>query len=98
MGGMGPMSGMGGDYGPASGSPPAGKSKDGKDQTELTPPFFTVPKYTFVIQFCWQEKTISERLKAREELLKQQQAGTDAAGGEQAAGAAVPDVPGGGRT
>ena len=48
-----------------------------------------VPKYIFVIQFCWQEKTISERLKAREELLKQQQAGTDAAGGEQAAGAAA---------
>ena len=33
----------------------------------VEPPYFTVPKYTFSVQFCWQEKRLSERLKKRAE-------------------------------
>lgn len=54
-------------------SPAAGENRAAKgdaNKESETPPFFTVNKYSFVIQFCWQPKRISERLKAREELQK----------------------------
>ena len=68
--------------------------KDGNAATEGedddTPAFFNVKKYTFVVQFCWQEKTLSERLKARmEELKKQQEAAGTAAGAEGTPAAAA---------
>jgi hypothetical protein len=35
-------------------------------------PFFQVKRYDFIVQFCWKEKRLSERLKEREELRKKQ--------------------------
>jgi hypothetical protein len=31
------------------------------------------PKYSFVVQFCWQEKQLTDRLRARQEALLNQQ-------------------------
>jgi type IV pilus assembly protein PilM len=83
------------------------ESKDGKDgkdakgetteeAVELEPPFFVVPRYNFVVQFCWQEKTVSERLKAREEALKAKQAQEAADAGTPAADGSVPAPDGSG--
>jgi type IV pilus assembly protein PilM len=62
-----PSSGFGnsgfGSSGP--GAPGAAADPTKKKEDEI-PPFFTVPKYSFVIQFCWQPKRISERMKARQ--------------------------------
>lgn len=61
--------------------PTAGKKKEGEEETEEEeqPPFFEVPKYSFLVQFCWQERPLSERLKLREERRKQLEAAKQAA-------------------
>jgi type IV pilus assembly protein PilM len=77
-GGMGP-GGMGpGGVGP--GRPPgsAAGADDEEEEKEVEPAFFDAPKYDFIVQFCWQEKQLTERLKQRDlarqqELLEQQQ-------------------------
>ncbi|MFN0021014.1 MAG: pilus assembly protein PilM, partial [Pirellulaceae bacterium] len=102
-GGM--MPGGAGGYGRPAGGGENG-NQTGDDAKKLkeneTPPFFTVNKYSFVIQFCWQPKRINERLKAREEKLKAAaaaaaaatDAGTDAAAdGVPADGAPVEGAP-----
>jgi len=47
-------------------------SKKEKEEPK-EPPFFVAPKYTFVLQFCWQEKLLTERLRQRAEAQLQQQ-------------------------
>ncbi len=43
------------------------------------PQYFAAPRYDFVIQFCWHQKRLSERLAAREEERKRLEAeGVDA--------------------
>jgi type IV pilus assembly protein PilM len=51
---------------------PAGAAKTQKKEKEAPkePPFFAAPKYTFVLQFCWQERLLTERLRKRQ--LEQQ--------------------------
>lgn len=41
-----------------------------KKKEEEIPQAFYVGKYSFIVQFCWQPKRLSERMKAREELKK----------------------------
>jgi type IV pilus assembly protein PilM len=60
---FGPRSGPG-VTGPAN---PAANGAKEKTEEEQAPPFFKVRRYGFTIQFCWQEKRLSERLKIREE-------------------------------
>jgi type IV pilus assembly protein PilM len=50
---------------------PGAEASDNGDQTD-NPPFFLAPKYDFVVQFCWQERLLNERLRAREQAMLQQ--------------------------
>lgn len=52
-----------------------GKPKPDKKEKEepKEPPFFSAPKYTFVLQFCWQEQLLTERLRKRQQEQIQQQ-------------------------
>jgi type IV pilus assembly protein PilM len=58
---------------------PAGQ-KPSEDEGPVEPPTLPAPKYTFTVQFCWQERLLSERLEQRrlereaEQQLKEQQA------------------------
>lgn len=53
-----------------------GKAKPNKTEKETPdePPFFLAPKYTFVLQFCWQERLLTERLRQRQQEQLQPQA------------------------
>jgi hypothetical protein len=51
---------------------PAAGARPGEAAAE-NPPFFLAPKYSFVVQFCWQEKQLTDRLRARQEALTNQQ-------------------------
>jgi len=63
-------------------SDPKGKDQSDKESEgetpveDLGPPTFEVKKYTFTIQFCWQEKSLNQRLK---DLLAKRQAEAEAA-------------------
>jgi type IV pilus assembly protein PilM len=78
MPGMMPGMGMtpGGMGAPGMGMP-GGAAKPEKKENEKEepkePPFFIAPKYTFVLQFCWQQKLLTERLRERMEAQMQQQ-------------------------
>lgn len=62
----------------------SGETKKADDPNKpVEPPFYTVAKYTFTVQFVWQEKRLSERLKARQ-----------AAAAPPAAGGNPPVIPG----
>ena len=68
--------------------------KDKKDKVAVdkdNPPEWTVPKYTFVIQFVWKEKLLRQRLEDRE---KKRLAEVRAAEEAAAAAANTPAVPG----
>ena len=68
----GARGGLGGRTGtakPAAETPRADTMEDGIDPDN--PPFFLAPRYTFVVQFCWQEQLLTERLRAREQALMQ---------------------------
>jgi type IV pilus assembly protein PilM len=41
--------------------------------------FYTVPRYDFIVQFCWIERPLSVRLEEREKRLKEQEAANAAA-------------------
>jgi type IV pilus assembly protein PilM len=73
-GGMMPGMMPGGMMGPGMG-PPGAKTKPEKKEKEepKEPPFFSAPKYTFVLQFCWQEQLLTERLRKRQQEQMQQQ-------------------------
>ncbi len=60
---------------PGTGLPGGSAKPDKKVKEEpKEPQFFIVPKYTFVLQFCWQEKLLTERLRQRaQEQMQQQQ-------------------------
>ena len=53
----------------AGGKAKPDKKKEKEEPKE--PPFFSAPKYTFVLQFCWQEKLLTERLRKRQQELTQ---------------------------
>jgi type IV pilus assembly protein PilM len=53
----------------------AEKPEDG-EQDEENPPFFVAQKFTFTVQFCWQEKLLTERLEARRLAKEQEQTET----------------------
>jgi len=73
LGGPGMPGGLGGAPG-ASGRPAApGGKKTAEDDVPAEPPFFTVKKHSFTVQFVWQEKRLTARVKERqlrEEALK----------------------------
>jgi hypothetical protein len=49
---------------PEAGGPAAEPEEEEK---ESEPPFYAVPKYSFVVQFCWQEQQLTERLQKRQQ-------------------------------
>lgn len=54
--------------GPRPGLPGSGAKTEKKEKEEpKEPPFFAAPKYTFVLQFCWQERLLTERLRKRQQ-------------------------------
>jgi hypothetical protein len=74
---------------PATGAPakgaPAGAAGDSKQPPAAAPeadnpPYFVAPKYTFIVQFCWQERLLSDRLKARLQATQQQGTGPESGG------------------
>jgi type IV pilus assembly protein PilM len=73
MEGLGGLGGFGGGQQPPTGSPAKPRSKPGVDPEVENPRFFPAPKYSFVVQFCWQERLLTERLRAREEALMAEQ-------------------------
>jgi hypothetical protein len=55
----GPMPG----YGPMAAPGTADKKKEGDEKAKpIVPQFLTATRYDFVVQFCWQEKTVSDRI------------------------------------
>ena len=74
--GMGMTPGGPGGMGPGSGRPGTSTGKKGatdeETEEEVELPFFSIPKYAFVVQFCWQEKQLTERIAEREQKLKEQ--------------------------
>lgn len=58
-----------GDGGEGDSGAPAG-DQDDKPEEPQEPAFLVVPKYTFEIQFCWQEVQLSERLEKQSEAAK----------------------------
>ncbi len=78
----------------------ANKKEKKKTREELeaeardNPPAWTVPKYTFTIQFTWQEKLLRARLQDREKkALEAQRAATEAALNGAAPAAPAPVAP-----
>jgi hypothetical protein len=57
------------------------------------PRFFPAPKYSFVVQFCWQEKLLAERLRARQEALMNEQQAETVPSGEQDTGEEETELP-----
>lgn len=73
-GGMMPGMTPGGMMAPGMGQPGAKTKPDKKEKEEpQEPPFFSAPKYTFVLQFCWQEQLLTERLRKRQQEQLEQQ-------------------------
>jgi hypothetical protein len=76
--GMG-MPGVGAPMGGVSpGSNRTGASAPGTDgeteeEKDPEPPFFIVPKHDFIVQFCWQEQQLTDRLEKRKQAALQQQ-------------------------
>jgi hypothetical protein len=67
------------ELGPAGMIPPAAKPA-GEEETDeeerdkpVEPRYFPAPKYTFIVQFCWQEIQLTERLRRRQEHLQEEQ-------------------------
>lgn len=54
----------------AAAETPAATPEEEEPSEPLAPPFYSVRKYSFIVQFCWQEKLLSERLQAREEKAR----------------------------
>jgi type IV pilus assembly protein PilM len=53
---------------PGTGLAGSGAKTEKKEKEEpKEPPFFAAPKYTFVLQFCWQERLLTERLRKRQQ-------------------------------
>jgi len=87
-----------------SGRPGATVAADGADGEDaevedVQPPVFDVLKHSFTVQFCWQEKRLTERLQeiAEREKAAAEQAALDAAAAEAnpPAMGTDPGVPGG---
>jgi type IV pilus assembly protein PilM len=58
--------------------PPAADAaeKAGEDEEkEDNPPFYEAPRYSFIVQFCWRETKLTERLQKRLEQQQQEQPG-----------------------
>jgi type IV pilus assembly protein PilM len=70
---------------PAAGARGAGKAAAKDDPNN--PEFYIVPRYDFIIQFCWQEKAMSDRLAEQQKRLAAEEEARKAA--EAAAAAAA---------
>jgi hypothetical protein len=87
--GMSPDSGLGASPGSGGSKPPAGTGGGSsgaggdKDNEPQEPPYLTVPRYDFTVQFVWKEILLSERLEkqANDWQKEQQQQGTQPAAG-----------------
>ena len=89
-GGMGgPGGGMGGPGG-GMGGPGGGMAGVGmpKEDPEC-PQFFPAPRFSFVVQMCWQEKPLSVRIAAQEKAAEEAKAAALAAAGQPAEGTTV---------
>ena len=91
-----PGSGNAGSEGNAGeAKPAAGAGGEGDTQASEpdpdNPPFYVAPRYDFVVQFCWQEKLLNERLREHREQLQAQAAAQAAATAQGAAAAAGPE-------
>jgi len=64
-----PMPGADGD-GSATTADTSASAEKKPDEDPDNPPFYIAPRFDFVVQFCWQEQHLTERLKAREEALE----------------------------
>jgi type IV pilus assembly protein PilM len=63
-----------------------GEPKEDADE----PPVYIVPRFDFIVQFCWQEQMLSDRLKKRAEELEQESIGTETSTEADNSGAAPP--------
>ena len=52
---------------PAPQAPPAAKPADAKDAVAEQPAFFEETKYSFVVQFCWQQNLLTKRIAELDE-------------------------------
>ncbi len=99
-GGLGGLGGLGITGGAPTTTAPAAETPESGQDLANNPPFFPAPKYTFVVQFCWQEKQLTERLRARQEALIKEQTDqmntTEPANTETGAPAGPPVTPTGG--
>lgn len=77
MPGSGGMMGSAGSGGGAAGG--GAKSGDGdKDAESEEPPYLTVPRFDFTVQFIWKETLLTERLEKQVEDWKKEQQKTGA--------------------
>ena len=82
MGGRG-MGGPGGGMGgPGGGVAGVGMPKEDPE----CPQFFPAPRFSFVVQMCWQEKPLSVRIAAQEKAAEEAKAAALAAAGQPAEG------------
>ncbi len=56
------------------------------EEDPTCPRFFEAPRYTFVVQLCWQERPLSARLEAQKKAKEEAEAAAKAAAGEPAEG------------
>lgn len=71
----GGISGIGGGAELLGGTAPAADDKEEEpeeEEKEKSVPFYIAPRFDFVVQFCWQEKQLTDRLAEREQKLKEQ--------------------------
>lgn len=73
MEGLGGLGGFGGGQQPQTGGARKPRSQPAAEADTENPRFFPAPKYSFVVQFCWQERLLAERLRARQEALMDEQ-------------------------
>jgi hypothetical protein len=69
MGLPGMPSGLGGPAPAAAGAvkPKPKGEKEAKEPAVIEPPTYSAPRYTFVVQFCWQEQLLTDRLEKRKQ-------------------------------
>jgi type IV pilus assembly protein PilM len=96
LGGLSGLGGFGGGQMPKPGtakSPPKGARGAIADPEAENPRFFAAPRYQFVVQFCWQERLLAERLRAREEALLDEEDALTELDGEEITGAEENQTP-----
>lgn len=64
-----PEGGLG--LGDLTSKPAAKPEEEAKEKEDMGPPFYIVPRFDFVVQFCWQEVQLTERLQLKREQEEQ---------------------------